>query len=248
MELRYIKTRLKKFMGSPLHPQWLTSKRTKMIEIISSIAAEKRVLDVGCFDKWISKHMKPNVHYIGLDYLETSQEWYFTKPDVFGDAHRLPFAEKTFDYIFLLDVVEHLENTNLVLDEASRVLKDEGKVVIQIPFLYPVHDAPRDFQRLTSFGMSYRAESAGMKVTKCICAGTPIQTACLLLNISVANLFYKLFTRRNPLAVLVAILPLFFLSVNCIAWLDGFISEEDDFMPFSYIFVLEKIPREVRSL
>ena len=50
---------------------------------------------------------------------------------------------KTIDLVFLLDVLEHVENENLFLQEVKHVLKDGGRMVITVPahqFLFSEHD------------------------------------------------------------------------------------------------------------
>lgn len=50
----------------------------------------------------------------------------------------LPFSNETFDQIFLVDVIEHVQDDNRVLSEAGRTLREGGKVEISTPTpLYP---------------------------------------------------------------------------------------------------------------
>jgi SAM-dependent methyltransferase len=63
-----------------------------------------------------------------------------------GDAHRLPFADKSFDLVYCRYVLEHVAAPLRVLREAHRVLKPGGKIRLQenniLAFvLYP--DCPR---------------------------------------------------------------------------------------------------------
>ncbi len=53
--------------------------------------------------------------------------------DAVADAHRLPFAEATFDNIVILDVLHHLNLPRLFFSEAQRVLKPKGHLVIIEP-------------------------------------------------------------------------------------------------------------------
>lgn len=47
------------------------------------------------------------------------------------DAHALPFNQKVFDSVLLIDVLEHLRNPISVLEEANRVAKK--KIIINVP-------------------------------------------------------------------------------------------------------------------
>jgi SAM-dependent methyltransferase len=73
--------------------------------------------------------------------------------DVVGDGERLPFRDEVFDGVLLDAVVEHLARPHRVVAEVRRVLKPGGTVLAQVPFLYPFHAAPHDYQRYTPAGL-----------------------------------------------------------------------------------------------
>lgn len=50
-----------------------------------------------------------------------------------GDAERLPFASESFDAVYLLSVLHHLSSMQRAIEEASRVSKPGGKVVVFDP-------------------------------------------------------------------------------------------------------------------
>lgn len=60
------------------------------------------------------------------------------------DAKTLPFKDNTFDYVLLLDVIEHIKDDVSILIEAKRVLCKGGKVIITTPalqFIWSEHDS-----------------------------------------------------------------------------------------------------------
>jgi len=73
--------------------------------------------------------------------------------DVIGDASHLPFSDKTFDAVFCDAVLEHVKNPFQVVDEFSRVLKEEGYVSAGVPFLFPYHDVPDHYFNFSSSGI-----------------------------------------------------------------------------------------------
>lgn len=70
-------------------------------------------------------------------------------PDVCGDASYLPFSNEVFSAVYCFEVLEHCEFPEKVLEEIQRVLRPSGLLLMSIPFLYPQHADPFDFQRWT---------------------------------------------------------------------------------------------------
>lgn len=86
------------------------------------------------------------------------------------DAKKLPFENNTFDYILLLDVIEHIKNDTAVLIEAKRVLKNKGKIIITTPalqFIWSEHDrAQGHFRRYVRRRIRKIAESAKLSIKR----------------------------------------------------------------------------------
>lgn len=76
----------------------------------------------------------------------------------------LPFADGRFDTIVLSDVLEHLAEPAVLWREMARVLAPGGRLLLNTPFLYGVHEAPHDYARYTEFGLRRLAEQAGLEV------------------------------------------------------------------------------------
>lgn len=71
------------------------------------------------------------------------------KPDVIASVEKLPFKKEKFDVVKATELFEHVENPEKGINECIRVLKKGGHFIITMPFLYPVHADPFDFQRWT---------------------------------------------------------------------------------------------------
>jgi ubiquinone/menaquinone biosynthesis C-methylase UbiE len=88
------------------------------------------VLDCGCRDKILKSYFsnKEVINYQGIDFYE----------DVDVVKHNLeegiPFDDASFDVVFGLDVIEHVENIHFLLNEMLRVSKNE--VIIALPNMY----------------------------------------------------------------------------------------------------------------
>jgi len=73
--------------------------------------------------------------------------------DVITDGKNYPFENETFDRILIRCVLEHVDNPSYILREAYRILKSNGKIIIEVPFINPIHGAPDDFYRFTPNGL-----------------------------------------------------------------------------------------------
>jgi len=115
-------------------------------EALSRISLDGEVLDLGG-DKRSTyrKFLKGDANYtiVNLD-PESS-------PDIAHDLEQsLPVAAQSFDAVLLINVLEHIFNYQQLLEESRRVLKPGGKIVIVVPFMFPVHPSPHDYWRFTS--------------------------------------------------------------------------------------------------
>ena len=72
------------------------------------------------------------------------------EPDVIGDANYLPFRDNSFDYVTCTETLEHISHPELTIQEIYRVLKPGGVFLLTMPFMYPYHPHPADYQRWTS--------------------------------------------------------------------------------------------------
>ena len=73
--------------------------------------------------------------------------------DVVSDGIHYPFEDETFDIIMLRCLLEHVDDPKVILKEVTRVLKPNGKIEIEVPFINPIHAAPDDFFRFTPNGL-----------------------------------------------------------------------------------------------
>lgn len=98
--------------------------KLRRLDIINSLKISKAdiVLEIGPgnmpfhrSDIYIERDLTNNVERAG--------DFQITKPCVLGDAHSLPFDDKSIDYIFCAQVLEHSDNPDKILKEIMRVAK-----------------------------------------------------------------------------------------------------------------------------
>ena len=68
------------------------------------------------------------------------------------DAHDIPFHDGSFDGVIVQAVLEHVVDPNRCVEEFHRVLKENGLVYAETPFMQQVHMGKYDFTRFTHLG------------------------------------------------------------------------------------------------
>ena len=105
------------------------------------------ILDIGCGTKpYNDLFQEKSESYIGVD-LQKSPDL-----DILCSAEKLPFKNNSVDLVFSSQVLEHVENPNLVINEMHRVLKDKGVVVLSTHGIWNKH-TDYDYWRWTDRGL-----------------------------------------------------------------------------------------------
>lgn len=116
--------------------------------------------DLGCgespFRDFLLQHAD---HYIGVDWGGSRHD---TKADIAADLNKpLPIESDVADTVISLSVMEHLCEPQVMLNEAYRILKPGGTMLLQVPWQWWIHEAPHDFFRYTPYGLQYLFKKAG---------------------------------------------------------------------------------------
>jgi SAM-dependent methyltransferase len=77
----------------------------------------------------------------------------FRHTDAVIDAHRLPFADETYDAVIALNAFEHYRDPRRVATEIFRILRPAGRLLVRTAFLQPQHEAPWHFYNCTRIGL-----------------------------------------------------------------------------------------------
>lgn len=120
------------------------------------------VLDIGGRDRGKFKKPKDKV-----------EKWIFAdieekhRPDVVLDVAEMDRIENdSIDVINAVELFEHVSKPGKGLSECFRVLKKNGTMILAVPFLFPVHDDPYDFQRWTKNKWEDELIKTGFKIEK----------------------------------------------------------------------------------
>jgi len=100
----------------------------------------------------------------------------------------LPFADASFDTLILSDVLEHVPTPDALWSEMARLLAPGGHLLLNMPFLYGVHEAPHDYGRYTEYALRRFALQAGLEVPLLLPIGGSLHVLADLLAKHLAHL------------------------------------------------------------
>jgi SAM-dependent methyltransferase len=134
---------------------------------LARVDGRARIVDLGAG----GRHISPRT--VCLDFVAGPGT------DVVGDVHRLPFADGSLDLVFATGLFEHVADERAVIAEIRRVLRTNGLVHVEVPFLEPYHEDPIDCRRLTVAGLDLEMRTAGFRT---LAKGAHIGPTVTLLN------------------------------------------------------------------
>lgn len=128
--------------------------------------ASGRLVDLGC----------GNVPYYGWYRDQVSEavcvDWEHT---VRGTSHLdhvadlngpLDFLESnSFDTVLCTDVLEHIHAPEVLFSEMVRMTRPGGHIIVAVPFLYWIHEAPHDHHRYTEHKLRHWCKEHQLEVT-----------------------------------------------------------------------------------
>ena len=88
------------------------------------------------------------------------------------DLEKKNKINKKFKNVVILNVLEHIFDTNNSILEIKKILKKNGNLIISTPFIYRYHGAPDDYNRYTISYLEKVLKLNKFKLTKKINCGT----------------------------------------------------------------------------
>lgn len=121
----------------------------RFTELLLERSAAPRVLVVG--GRTAGCGMEVLLDHPAVDVVETDVS-FGPRTALVCDAHRLPFADGSFDGVVAQAVLEHVLDPHQCVAEIHRVLAPGGLVYAETPFMQQVHVGRYDFTRFTHLG------------------------------------------------------------------------------------------------
>jgi SAM-dependent methyltransferase len=124
-------------------PVVMGSEEWSVLDGFGLLKPGKRVLEAGCGDgPWAGVLQAKGMDVCGIDFsFQGLRRMKTNFPDVrgvMGDIKYLPFAGGFFDLVLSWGVLEHfedLDDIDIALRETKRCLKDDGYLVVSVPYL-----------------------------------------------------------------------------------------------------------------
>jgi SAM-dependent methyltransferase len=185
------------------HGRWMGSRDSRELGVGSRLISDRiaslyqthlaqhargRLLDLGCGKVPLYgayRHLASEV--VCVDWPQSPHgDWHVDHAvDLSGP---LPFVDASFDTLLLSDVLEHLPSPEALWREMARVLAPGGHLLMNVPFLYGIHEAPHDYARYTEFALRRFAKDAGFEVRHLQAVGGSLHVLADLLAKHLAHL------------------------------------------------------------
>lgn len=134
-----------------------------------------RLVDLGCGEVPFYSFYQPYVsEVVTVDWENTSHP--NSHIDIYADLNAPPISaidDHSADCILCSDVLEHIYQPKILVKEMSRMLKPDGWLLLNVPFLFYVHEEPYDFYRYTPFSLRRMLEENGFEVREIQPLGGP---------------------------------------------------------------------------
>ena len=147
---------------------WLVNKiHDENLQIYGKKYLSGKLIDIGCGIKPYSVFFKDTVdNHIGVDIAGCIHGE--NNIDLIGTAYSIPTEDETFDSALCTAVLEHLEEPDIAIKECHRILKKGGYAIYSVPFIWHLHEEPRDFFRYSKYGLSYLFEKNNFTIIELI--------------------------------------------------------------------------------
>ena len=114
----------------------LFKNRIKIAIELAEIKDTSTLIDIGCGSGFLLKKIRKfnklctcfGIDY-SLDFLEQIENCGIIQTDI----KKMPFSNQYFDKVFVLDILEHVKEINIAINEIERVLKPNGMVILSGP-------------------------------------------------------------------------------------------------------------------
>ena len=137
------------------------------------------VVDVGCGAQPFRRLVHPADRYVGIDIAEAKEYFGYEVPDtLYYSGQSWPIEPATCDLVLCTETLEHVREPGPFLDEAARVIRPGGTLLITVPFAARWHFIPHDYWRYTPSSLRDLLEKHGFENVAVFARGNHYTVAC----------------------------------------------------------------------
>jgi ubiquinone/menaquinone biosynthesis C-methylase UbiE len=135
--------------------------------------------DIGCGEQ----PMRTFITDLGGEYISVDlQQNSSNNVKVEANITNIPLANDYFDLILCTEVLEHVPDIFLALQELARLIRPNGVILITIPFVYPLHEEPFDFTRVTPHLIKVLSDKLNLQILQLTTTGNDFEVIATILD------------------------------------------------------------------
>jgi SAM-dependent methyltransferase len=143
--------------------------------------------------------------YTGIDINQNAQG----SVQLIADITDVPLPDSLFDVILCTEVLEHVSDTHRAFGELARLVRSGGHIILTAPFVYPLHEEPFDFVRLTPYQVRALARLNGLQVVSLLIMGNELEALATIWD----NMWIRMGRPSHPLLRIIRLLSRILMNV-----------------------------------
>ena len=170
--------------------------RFRKAAALARVPAGAAVLDIGARDRGLLHTLPEGIRYQGI---EIDPAYAASDVVIHDISQGIPFSAGTYDFVFCLEIMEHLPNPFGTFSEIHRVLKPGGVLVVSVPNPYHfkeiiwnvfgVPDRQGHFYAWTRQTMTKLAEVNGFRLERV--GGTYLHPPIPMISLLARSIVYR---------------------------------------------------------
>ncbi|NLM16863.1 MAG: class I SAM-dependent methyltransferase [Candidatus Riflebacteria bacterium] len=160
---------LRDVSSNPHRHPWELSRADSLLKLVEALNIKGTVLDIGCGDGYFDTRLVSSISEIEKIWgLDINFKENFNEGNISFVSDLVDLPEGKFDAIFMLDVLEHIEDDFGYLRDIKSRLSPQGKLVLTVPAfnrIFSKHDrAAKHFRRYSLSQILNLFKHSGFKV------------------------------------------------------------------------------------
>jgi SAM-dependent methyltransferase len=141
--------------------------------------ASGMILDVGAGAQPYRPLINRDATYRAIDTAYAYARFGYNMPDTaYFSGDEWPVADCAIDLVLATETLEHIADPDAFLAQARRVLRDDGQLILTVPFSARWHYVPYDYWRFTPSALRMLLERNGFRDVVVLARGNELTVAC----------------------------------------------------------------------